>query len=138
MTIPAVERGSYRRGTGGIPVRKKGAPVPPAVPPTVPGAVQQQFRSRCSGTTAAAAVLPPDKKLQNNRYEKKHNLIIRTPFSMILGSLESQRRVLQDHAEKHHCPSFEEEIIRREFDLSKKDTPGKPPFRKPENRFFCN
>ena len=27
---------------------------------------------------------------------------------MILGSLESQRRALQDHAEKHHSPTMED------------------------------
>ena len=46
---------------------------------------------------------------------------------MILGSLESQRRALQDHAEKHHSPSREEEVTRKEFDLSRKDKPVKPP-----------
>ena len=46
---------------------------------------------------------------------------------MILGSLESQRRALQDYAEKHHSPSCEEENTRGEFDLSTKDKPVKPP-----------
>ena len=46
---------------------------------------------------------------------------------MILGSLESPQRVLQDHAEKHHSPSCEEESTRKEFDLSIKDKPIKPP-----------
>ena len=46
---------------------------------------------------------------------------------MILGSLESQRRDIQDHAEKHHSPSCEEEATRREFYLSRKDKPVEPP-----------
>ena len=33
----------------------------------------------------------------------------------------------KDHAEKHHSPSCEEEITRKEFDLSRKDKPVKPP-----------
>ena len=75
----------------------------------------------------------PSEKLQNEQYENGHIFCIRTPFSMILGSLDSQRKALQDHAEKHHCPSFEKEIIRREFDLSKNYTPGKPPILKTGN-----
>ena len=60
----------------------------------------------------------PTENKQKLQCENGHIFYIRTPFSMILGSLDSQRKTLQDHAEKHHCPSCEEEIIRREFDLS--------------------
>jgi hypothetical protein len=35
-------------------------------------------------------------------------LSIQTPFSMILGSLESQQRALQLYAEKHHSPTKED------------------------------
>ena len=54
---------------------------------------------------------------------------------MILGSLDSQRKALQEHAEKHHCPSCEEEVTRREFDLTKKDTPENLQHQK-RNRIF--
>jgi hypothetical protein len=37
-----------------------------------------------------------------------NNLSIRTPFSMILGSLESQQQALQLYAEKHHSPTKED------------------------------
>ena len=46
---------------------------------------------------------------------------------MFFGSLESQQKPLQDHAEKNHSPLSEEEVTRREFDLSKKDKPEKTP-----------
>ena len=36
---------------------------------------------------------------------KTNKFFIKTPFFMILGSLDLQRKDLQDHAEKHHCPS---------------------------------
>ena len=42
------------------------------------------------------------------RHENFNIFFIRTPISMILGSLESQRRALQDYAEKHHSPSCED------------------------------
>ena len=54
------------------------------------------------------------------------------PFLMFLGSLETQRRALQNHAEKHHSPSCEEETTRREFDLSKRTRRENLPFWKPE------
>ena len=69
----------------------------------------------------------PYEKLQKCKNESGHIFLIRTPFSMILGSLDSQQKALQDHVEKHHCPSCEEEVTRREFYLSKKDTSEKPP-----------
>ena len=72
-------------------------------------------------------VLPVTEKPQKSKNESGHIFRIRTPFLMILGSLDSQRKALQDHAEKHHCPSCEEEVTKREFDLTKKDTPKKPP-----------
>ena len=50
--------------------------------------------------------------------QNRNMFFIRTPFSMILGLLESQQRALQDHAEKHHHLSCEEETTRGEFDLS--------------------
>ena len=67
MKFPTVERGCYRWGTGGITVRKTGA----AVPPIVPTAVQKQFHFRSSGTTVAAAVLPPDKKTAEQPVREK-------------------------------------------------------------------
>ena len=42
---------------------------------------------------------------------------------MILGSLESQRRALQDHAEKHHCPDMEDKTKCNKVNLSKKEQP---------------
>ena len=65
----------------------------------------------------------PTKKMQKEQNDNGHIFRIRTPFSMILGSLDSQRKALKEHREKHHCTSYEEEITRREFDLTKKDTP---------------
>ena len=44
--------------------------------------------------------------LHKEQNENGHIFCIRTPFSMILGSLESQRKALQDHDEKNHCPSW--------------------------------
>ena len=47
-------------------------------------------------------------KLQKNiQHENEHILIIRTPFSMFLGSLESQRKALQEYTEKHHNTTSE-------------------------------
>ena len=47
-------------------------------------------------------------KLQEHiQHENEHILIIRTPFSMFLGSLESQRKALQEFTEKHHNPTRE-------------------------------
>ena len=66
----------------------------------------KQVLEHLGGTTAEnTAVLPPGQKLQITRYENFNNFCIRTPFLMILGSLESQRRALQHHAEKHHSPT---------------------------------
>ena len=48
----------------------------------------------------------PNYRTIQNEYE--HILIIRTPFSMFLDSLESPQRALQDYAEKHHSPSCED------------------------------
>ena len=57
---------------------------------------------------------------------------------MILGSLESQRRALQDYAEKHHSPSCEEKTTSREFDLSGKDKLVKPPISKMQQDMHMN
>ena len=59
------------------------------------------------------------------RYKNGNNFFIRTPISMILGSLESQRGALQDHAEKHHSPDMEDKTKCRKVNLSKKRTTGK-------------
>ena len=61
-------------------------------------------RARYSGAWAGTSggptepEFPPHRKLQKTQYENGHIFCIRTPFSMILGSLESQRKALQDHA----------------------------------------
>jgi hypothetical protein len=49
---------------------------------------------------------PP--KLAEIPKQKGNNLSIRTPFFMILGSLESQQRALQLYVEKHHSPNKED------------------------------
>ena len=46
---------------------------------------------------------------------------------MILGSLESQRRALQDHAEKHHSPEMEDKAKCRKIKLSKNEQSVNPP-----------
>ena len=55
---------------------------------------------------------------------------------MILGSLESQRRALQDHGEKHHSPSCEKEAIKKEFDFSQKIQTGKTSNTKNATRYL--
>ena len=69
---------------------------------------------------AITPVLPVNGKQQNMQNENGHIFRIWTPFSMILGSLDSQRKALQEYTEKHHSPSCEEEVTRREFDLTKR------------------
>ena len=44
--------------------------------------------------------------LKNFPREKCHNFHPRTPFSIILDSLESSQRAQQDYAEKHHSPTW--------------------------------
>ena len=46
---------------------------------------------------------------------------------MILDSLESQRRALQDHAEKHHSPTREDKTKWRKVKPLFKRITGKPP-----------
>ena len=69
--------------------------------PELPGAGISGPRA---GISAPGRNFRPSEKLQNEQNEHGHIFCIRTPFSMILGSLDSQRKALQDHAEKHHCP----------------------------------
>ena len=46
-------------------------------------------------------------KLQKNiQHENEHILIVRTPFLIILDSLELSQWALQDYAEKHHSPTI--------------------------------
>ena len=59
--------------------------------------------------------------------QNRNMFFIRTPFSMILGLFRRYSQALHDHAYTHHSPSCEEETTRREFDLSRKDKPVKPP-----------
>ena len=47
-------------------------------------------------------------EFQKHTYKKRDISYIRTPFSMFLSSLESPQRALQDHAEKHHSPTWED------------------------------
>ena len=67
------------------------------------GWFRRSFERYLGGT---GPVLPLDKKLSKHPNENDDILSIRTPFSMILGSLESQRRARQDHADKHHSPTM--------------------------------
>ena len=72
----------------------------------------------CSGTTAdvlprgvlavVTAVLPPGENCRKPLYENGRDFCIRTPFSMFLGSLKSQRRALQEYADKHHSTTWED------------------------------
>ena len=44
--------------------------------------------------------------LENVRHRKCNIFHIRTPFSIILDSLKSSQRALQDYAGKHHSPTI--------------------------------
>ena len=73
---------------------------------------------------------------QKQQNENRNNFFIQTPISIILGSLESQQRALQDYAEKHHSPSCEKEAIKKEFDLSQKRQTGKTSNTKNATRYL--
>jgi hypothetical protein len=47
-------------------------------------------------------LFPALQNWQKHQNKKGNNLSIQTPFSMILGSLESQEQALKLYAEKHH------------------------------------
>jgi hypothetical protein len=49
-------------------------------------------------------------KHQKYQNENDNNLSIWTPFSMILGSLESQQQFQQIYAEKHHSSTKQDKI----------------------------
>ena len=66
--------------------------------------------------------------LKNVPREKRNNFHPRTPFSIILDSLESSQRAQQDYAEKHHSPT-------RYY--KNKWGKLKPLFCKPKRYIFC-
>jgi hypothetical protein len=57
---------------------------------------------------AVGRLKPPPWNWQKHQNENDNNLSILTPFSMILGLLESQQQALQIYAEKHHSPTEED------------------------------
>jgi hypothetical protein len=70
---------------------------------------------------------PALEKGRNSWNQNDHNLNIRTPFSMILGSLESQQLALQLYAEKHHSPIKEDKTKSWKVWPFFKDESVKPP-----------
>ena len=67
--------------------------------------------------------------LKNTPRGKLHNFHPRTPFSIILDSLESSQRAQQEYAEKHHSPTRYHK---------NKWGKVKPFFANRKSRFFCN
>jgi hypothetical protein len=58
---------------------------------------------------------PDQSGWQRTAHQKHRHFHIGTPNFMILGLLESQRRVLQDHVGKHHSTTTEYKIKRGNF-----------------------
>jgi hypothetical protein len=65
-------------------------------------------------------LFPALQNWQKHQNENGNNLSIRTPFSMILGSLEPQQQALQLYEEKHHSPIKKDKTNDERFDLSSK------------------
>ena len=91
-------------GSSLLSARLARAPEPVAVGPpgetpgpTGPGA------GRAGGAAGRPGASPTEKQV----YENGDIFCIRTPFFMILGSLESQQRALQIYAYKHHSTPTE-------------------------------
>ena len=64
---------------------------------------------------------------QKHQNENEHIFIIRTPFLMFLGSLESQRKDLQEYTEKHHSTTRENKTKCRKLKPLYKEQSVNPP-----------
>ena len=80
-------------------------------PRNAPGAPKKRYwtwAGTLHGTSGGRNFRPktqnfrPSENWQKLQNENGHIFCIRTPFSMILGSLESSQRAQRDYAEKHH------------------------------------
>jgi hypothetical protein len=76
----------------------------PNNPPHILGANHQKIE----GADYPAQIWTDNPAWKNQQHENGDNFGIRTPFLMILGSLESPQRALQLHPYKHHSITKED------------------------------